>query len=245
MKESVHMPPLHSHIFTDRFPMVYDYFAGFSKDLAHRAIEWTFPRTPTIALASAGTGWYAYQYSMTYSQGYIADFITKQLSQASYAGHLGGHLIAPLIVPSLSPYVSGHVSLAVYLTTSLTLNVLAQLFFGIKQQEGQPDLLPDALKGIGIIIDPPDESAPPEQGAQAPMAPAAPAEPLPAVHRAASTQPRLAAEAAAAPVANASTSAAGDAPDTAIAMESHDDNSDLFGDADPVTKGCCAWKFCV
>jgi len=131
--------------------MIYNFFADYTKKAVHTSVEYAFPRTASIALTSAATGWYAYQYTMTYGQGLIADIITEQFKRAyPTGGAVAGHLVAPFFVPWIAPYLAGHISLGVSLTSSFTLNVLAQKIFGIEAPNNAQHPLPNALKTLGL-----------------------------------------------------------------------------------------------
>lgn len=119
--------------------MGFSTFSDYSKKFAHWAIDNTFPCTDTIALISAGAGWYAPRFILTYFPGAAADQNIKVVSSFSVCRLLPnwacwgvGFVTAPLWVPDATPRVSHWASVGASCATSLALNLVAKYIFKIK-----------------------------------------------------------------------------------------------------------------
>jgi hypothetical protein len=234
--------------------MVYDYLATFTKEIGHQAIEWTFPRTSSIALVSAFTGWYSYQFGDTYLSSWMADSYTDGVTNffkhpwiPEIVPWLAGKASAPIFVPGASKYINEKTSLGVSLATSLTLNILAAAFFGIKAKKDQPHLLPSALKGIGIHLEPPTVKIDPPKNEEIIVIDSKKDE-----LQQETKKRKIANEVIVENKKETSTgfeeSDPGMTLDIMLSLESQSDdpkfNLSALEEADPVQNGCCRWKLC-
>jgi hypothetical protein len=109
--------------------------ADYTKKMAQIGINYAFPRTGTIAAISAGVGWYTYQWGLTFGPQLAANAVIRQWEEwVPFAGWYIGKGLSPFIIPQATPYIASQISLGCSLATTLTLNVIAQVFFKIKEQ---------------------------------------------------------------------------------------------------------------
>jgi hypothetical protein len=137
------------------------HFSVQAQEAAYLVLRYVLPRTSSIALISCGVGWYAHIFTRTYLSNEVASTFAEKWNQVCGTPcRFAGTLIAPFFANPDSHYMTEtarYVSIGATVTTSVVLNLIAQVFFGVKRKDDPlppPGKLFDSKPGSAPIVPP-------------------------------------------------------------------------------------------